>query len=282
MAALPYIQLYVADYLADTMHLTTEEHGAYLLIIFNYWQTGKPIPKNRLARIARLSNDRWSSVELSLSEFFNDTGTEWQHTRIDMDLESVNGSLSQKSAAGKASAEARKRKKAEEAQRNVNETSTTVEIPLQRNVNETSTNKDTDTDTDTELNTLVTFPSDEPCSEKNQQVENSDSENLIPEKQTSEKPKNCPTQKIIDLYHETLPELPRMLVITEQRKTLIAARWKQSASMQSLERWKSFFNYVRESDFLMGRTEKPFFADLEFLTTAGKFAKVVEGKYHAK
>jgi uncharacterized protein YdaU (DUF1376 family) len=150
MAALPYIQLYVADYLADTMHLTTEEHGAYLLIIFNYWQTGKPIPKNRLARIARLSNERWISVESSLAEFFNDNGTEWQHFRIDMDLEAVNGSLSQKSAAGKASAEARKRKKLTETQQNSNDRSTTVEIPLEQNANEISTNKDTDTDTDTD------------------------------------------------------------------------------------------------------------------------------------
>jgi uncharacterized protein YdaU (DUF1376 family) len=40
MAALPYMQFHIAEYLADTSHLTTEEHGAYLLLIFNYWQRG--------------------------------------------------------------------------------------------------------------------------------------------------------------------------------------------------------------------------------------------------
>lgn len=80
MAALPYMQLYIADYLADTMHLSTEEHGAYLLLMFNYWQTGRAIPKNRLAKIARMSNERWISVEESLKEFFNDSGTEWVHS----------------------------------------------------------------------------------------------------------------------------------------------------------------------------------------------------------
>lgn len=59
MAALPYMQLYIADYLADTMHLSAEEHGAYLLLMFNYWQTGRAIPKSRLAKIARISNERW-------------------------------------------------------------------------------------------------------------------------------------------------------------------------------------------------------------------------------
>lgn len=75
MAALPYMQLYIADYLADTMHLSAEEHGAYLLLMFNYWQTGKPIPKNRLAKIARLTNERWVDVEPSLREFFVITAT---------------------------------------------------------------------------------------------------------------------------------------------------------------------------------------------------------------
>lgn len=149
MAALPYIQLYVADYLADTMHLTTEEHGAYLLLIFNYWQTGKPIPKSRLARIARLSNERWTVVEVSLNEFFNDNGNEWAHTRIDRDLEAVYATQNQRSAAGKASAEARKKKKPTKPQRETNDRSTPDEIPF----NENPSNIDTDIDTDTEPHT---------------------------------------------------------------------------------------------------------------------------------
>jgi uncharacterized protein YdaU (DUF1376 family) len=110
MAALPYMQLYIADYLADTMHLSTEEHGAYLLLMFNYWQTGRAIPKSRLAKIARISNERWISVESSLKEFFNDNGTDWVHERIERDLEMVRSSQRQKSDAGRPQQEQEKSK----------------------------------------------------------------------------------------------------------------------------------------------------------------------------
>lgn len=152
MAALPYIQLYVADYLADTMHLDAEEHGAYLLLIMNYWQTGKPVPKARLQKIARVSNDRWPSVERSLSEFFNEENDCWVHPRIERDLDAVHQTQIQRSAAGKASAEARKGKNPTERQRTVNGRSTVVE----NSFNENSTNKDTDTDTDTEKENTYT------------------------------------------------------------------------------------------------------------------------------
>jgi len=142
MAALPYMQLYIADYLADTMHLTTEEHGAYLLLMFNYWQTGKPIPKARLSRIARLSNERWTIVEVSLNEFFADNGTEWVHERIERDLAAVHASQEQRSAAGKASAAARKNRTATKAERKSSARSTPVEDALSGK----PTNKDTDTD----------------------------------------------------------------------------------------------------------------------------------------
>ncbi|MEL5564470.1 DUF1376 domain-containing protein [Serratia ureilytica] len=144
MAALPYMQFYVADYLADTMHLSTEEHGAYLLLIFNYWQTGKPLPKNRLAGIARLSNDRWTDVERSLNEFFIDDGNTWIHQRIERDLLTVKGAQSQRSEAGKISAQKRAQKKAKENQSQSNDRSTGVE----RDGNDRSTNKDPDKDKD--------------------------------------------------------------------------------------------------------------------------------------
>ncbi|HHL6404193.1 TPA: DUF1376 domain-containing protein [Escherichia coli] len=158
MAALPYMQLYIADYLADTMHLSAEEHGAYLLLMFNYWQKGKPIPKNRLAKIARLTNERWADVEPSLQEFFCDNGEEWVHLRIEEDLASVREKLTKKSAAGKASVQARRSRKEADVQtkqeRNLTGVQTDVEVVFEHDVNTKATNKDTDKDlkTDPPLN----------------------------------------------------------------------------------------------------------------------------------
>ncbi|HEI2914380.1 TPA: DUF1376 domain-containing protein [Escherichia coli] len=158
MAALPYMQLYIADYLADTMHLSAEEHGAYLLLMFNYWQTGKPIAKNRLAKIARLTNERWADVEPSLREFFCDNGEEWVHLRIEEDLASVREKLTKKSAAGKASVQARRSRKEADVQtkqeRNLTGVQTDVEVVFEHDVNTKATNKDTDKDlkTDPPLN----------------------------------------------------------------------------------------------------------------------------------
>ena len=114
MATLPYIQLYVSDYLADTQHLSAEEHGAYLLLIMNYWQTEKPIPENRLQGITRMFNERWTNVKSVLSDFFEiDDNGAWYHKRINQDLEKVKQKSKQASEAGKKSAQIRALKKSE-------------------------------------------------------------------------------------------------------------------------------------------------------------------------
>lgn len=109
MAALPYMQFYVAEYLADTGHLTTMQHGAYLLLLMNYWQRGKALHalNGRLATVARMSNEEWNAVEDVLSEFFEVREDSWFHARVERDLSAVRAKCEQASSAGKASAQRR-------------------------------------------------------------------------------------------------------------------------------------------------------------------------------
>lgn len=109
MAAIPYMPLYVADYLADAAHLSTLQHGAYMLLIMTYWQRGEPLPDqdNRLARIARMSGKEWQDNRADLAEFFDVEGGVWVHGRIERELEKVRGKSEKARAAGLASAERR-------------------------------------------------------------------------------------------------------------------------------------------------------------------------------
>ena len=60
-------------YLADTMHLTTEEHGAYLLLLMAAWQQDDcalPNDDRKLARITRLSPHKWRVLRETILEFW--------------------------------------------------------------------------------------------------------------------------------------------------------------------------------------------------------------------
>ena len=142
MAALPYIQLYPADYLADTAHLNAAQHGAYLLLIMNYWQTGAPLKDSnvRLANVARMSQQEWIEARELLEEFFEIKDGEWIHHRIERDLSGVYSKSKNASMAGKASAEARRIKRL-----------TNVATNVQQNVNHTDVDVDVDVDVDTDL-----------------------------------------------------------------------------------------------------------------------------------
>ena len=67
-----WLPLYVADYLADTMTLSAREHGAYLLLLMEYWRRG-PLPDDdrALAAVTRLPVQVWRrSVGPSIRRFF--------------------------------------------------------------------------------------------------------------------------------------------------------------------------------------------------------------------
>ena len=132
MAALPYIQLYIAEYLADTAHLNAAQHGAYLLLIFNYWQRGKPLKNSneRLANVARMSNEEWLANRDVLAEFFEVTDEEWSHSRIEADLSKVMNKSDRARAAGRASAQQRLNGRSTNAQRTFNDIEIQIKIKI--------------------------------------------------------------------------------------------------------------------------------------------------------
>lgn len=79
--------LYIGDYLADTSRLTTEQHGAYLLLLMDYWRSGR-LPDNDqvLAQIAKLSPDAWSNARAMLEQFFSIENGFWVHGRVEKEL----------------------------------------------------------------------------------------------------------------------------------------------------------------------------------------------------
>jgi len=92
-----WMPLYIGDYLADTGRLTTEQHGAYLLLIMDYWRNGPPPDDEEiLQNITRLSKFLWKKSRPVLEKYFRVEDGVWRHKRID---EEMTDALSGKGAA---------------------------------------------------------------------------------------------------------------------------------------------------------------------------------------
>lgn len=109
--AVPYMPLYIADYQADTGHLTAIEHGAYLLLIMCYWQRGAPLPADdkKLARICKLSGTQWARIKPTVLEFFSlqncEAGKQLCHSKIDRELSKLRDKSLKKQKGGLARAQ---------------------------------------------------------------------------------------------------------------------------------------------------------------------------------
>ena len=242
--------LYIADYLADTQDLDTEQHGAYLLLLMAAWMRGGRLPNDdrKLANIARCNASQWKRIKPDVIGYF---GAE--------DGELVQGRLVEEYA---------RAVKAHEAQK--------------ANGKKGGRPKKTETQPKP-----TGFDSLNPRGNPNEtppppHIQEHESTNVD---SSAGKPANppCPQQEIIALYHDTLPELRRVRVWTGARPKALAARWRESADRQSLDWWRKYFGYVRKSRFLMGQTTgrdgRGFDCDLEWLIRPANFAKVIEGKY---
>lgn len=309
MAALPYIQLYPADYLADTAHLNAAQHGAYLLLIMNYWQTGAPLKDSnvRLANVARMSQQEWIEARELLEEFFEIKDGEWVHHRIERDLSGVYSKSKNASMAGKASAEARRIKRL-----------TNVATNVQRNVNHTDTDTDTDkredqklatqpeaspgvcevfdgfkftfpdqqllkwkeaypkTDVESEIKKAAVWAAANPKKTKKNWARFMNSWLAKAELNAGPSEESCPVDKIIDLYHRECPSFSPVAVKSDKAlRGAIVERWMESEAHQQSPFWVGFFRKAsnKASVFYRGENCIP---RLEALMSRAIFREIEE------
>ena len=107
---------------------------------------------------------------------------------------------------------------------------------------------------------------------------------LVPSPKVERTPA-APISEIVELFNAKLPQLPRCEVVNDARKRTISARWREVVAEQKftkdqgLEWFADFFDHVRGSKFLTGKV-KDWKADIDFIFTPTKFARIVEGAYH--
>ena len=84
-----WMPLYVGSYLANTTHLTTEQHGAYLLLILAAWKRDGRLPADdcQLASICKMTAPSWRKNRAVLLEFFERDGDAFTHDRVTAERE---------------------------------------------------------------------------------------------------------------------------------------------------------------------------------------------------
>ena len=104
-----WMPLYISDYLSNTMHLSTEQHGAYLLLLMAAWKADAKLPNDaeQLQSISRLSPAKWKASESILKQFFYVTPDSWTHERVKKELDKANKITKSRSIAGANAVKAR-------------------------------------------------------------------------------------------------------------------------------------------------------------------------------
>lgn len=83
-----WMPIYWGDYFKKTLHLSTFQHGCYLLLIGAYWERGKALPDDpeSLARICRTSCDKLARYGNPVLAMFTRKDGLLYHERIENEL----------------------------------------------------------------------------------------------------------------------------------------------------------------------------------------------------
>jgi hypothetical protein len=100
-----------------------------------------------------------------------------------------------------------------------------------------------------------------------------------------------PYGKLVDAYHAGCPMLPQIVQLSDTRKKVLGARFKQVMlaekwdAHQTMQWFTEFYGRVSASKFLTGRARpskdgRTFVADWDWIHGPQNFMKIIEGRYN--
>lgn len=295
---------YVADYLADTTHLSTERHGAYCLMLMAAWKRGGTLPKDdqQLAEVTKLGMAKWRASKDVLLELFKDTGTHYAHKRVTEEWHKAQAISEKKAVAGSKGGTKKQQNRSDEG-------GTGVAEPVAKRVangvaHAIAEAKQTSTPARVSLPSPIPLESGIPGADA--PLSPAVLTTAPPPRSESDEPEDhaitpaCPLKQIVGVFAARCPTLPKPRY--EMWKDSAAAeamrqRWKWLLSAdavredgsryattpaEALDWFGRFFEAVHDSDFLTGRSGSWKHCDLGWLMKRENFMKVVQGNYTNK
>lgn len=92
MSEFPSLPLFTDAYLADTRHLSAQEHGAYLLLLMMAWRQPEcrvPNDDETLARWASVDVRTWKRIKPKVMAFWTLAEDQWSQSRLSREREFV-------------------------------------------------------------------------------------------------------------------------------------------------------------------------------------------------
>lgn len=252
-----FYKRHLGDYAKHAGHLSMLEHGAYTLLLDRYYTTEQPIPSRADAyRVCRARNkDEREAVDAVLAEFFSETECgAFENGRAEEEVAKASHQRAVNQEIGKRGGRPRKTESVIESE--------TESVPCRN-------------------------PSQTPDSSSNTEGAKA------PSRRRGDLPP-CPHDDFVERYHLSLPELPRVKLMTDGRRKAMRAFWawvltstksdgqpRANDADQALTWIGNYFDRAKANDFLMGRTRRGeghqnWVADFDFLLTDRGRKHVIE------
>ena len=248
-----YYRHHIGDFLKDTGHLSNDQMGVYLRMLWRYYLDEKPL-KDDCESIAFAMRSDEKTVNLILRHFFVLQDDGWRHNRCDKEIADYHEKK------GKAANSANARWSNANAMRTHTE----------RNADEPVLDANHKPITNNHKNTDICPPDGGPA------LPDCNHQAVIDLYH-----QQLPTLRRVEVWNAA-----RQGYLRQRWREVAAELGKEKPISASavLDWFNDFFGHIQKSRFLVGKVNgkdgRAFTADLEWILKPSNFAKIVEGKYH--